>query len=69
MCIVLLFVFGVLGHVACGVESAVVEPADVFERGDPDIIDPGERALADQLGLVEPVRCFSRCVDASISVK
>jgi hypothetical protein len=43
-------------HVELAVEPAVVPPPDPFERGELDLLDGAPRAaLADQLGLVEPV--------------
>ncbi len=62
------FCFG-RGHVAdLGVEAAVVEPLDVGEGGELDVLRVAPRALGfDELVLVEPVEALGQGVVVALT--
>ena len=61
------FELGGWGVAELAVQSAVVEPVDVGEGGQLDVVGVTPRALAtDELGLVEPVHALGERVEAPI---
>jgi hypothetical protein len=63
-----LFQLGGWDHADLAVKASVVEPVDVFQGGELDVIEPSPWAFrSDQLGLIEPVETLSQSIVIGIT--